>query len=149
MKYLSNLLATLFLGLVVFACSKGEDQEQIQADLKEEVRAIHDEVMPKMSEINQMKQEILAEVAELEADSLNEESVEKSNLLKSLAADLEDANKSMMDWMRSYKSDLSEFTKEEVLPYLNSEKEKVTEVKNKMLNSIEKAKNRIKKDSAE
>ncbi|MFC2187076.1 hypothetical protein ACFCT7_07120 [Fulvivirgaceae bacterium LMO-SS25] len=148
-----NKLKTLFLAVVVafvaIACESGPTEEEQQNSLKDEVMEIHDEVMPKMGEMNTLKNELLADADSLSADSSNVENLELSIDLKQIASELEEANKSMMDWMRNYKPTFDEQTHEEIMQYLEDQKVKAGEVKTKILTSIEKAKAKIAKKSEE
>jgi len=142
-----NRIKTLFLAVIIgfaaLACESGPSEEEQQNSMKDEVMEIHDEVMPKMGEMNTLKNELLADAESLAIDSTNVENIEKSNTLKQIAAELEEANKSMMDWMRNYKPNFDEQTHEEIMQYLEEQKMKAGEVKNKILTSIEKAKAKI------
>ncbi|MFZ6664034.1 hypothetical protein [Peijinzhouia sedimentorum] len=148
-----NKLKTLFLAVVVafvaIACESGPTEEEQQNSLKDEVMEIHDEVMPKMGEMNTLKNELLADADSLSADSSNVENLELSIDLKQIASELEEANKSMMDWMRNYKPTFDEQTHEEIMQYLEDQKVKAGEVKTKILTSIEKAKAKIAEKSEE
>ncbi len=148
-----NKLKTLFLAVVVafvaIACESGPTEEEQQNSLKDEVMEIHDEVMPKMGEMNTLKNELLADADSLSADSSNVENLELSIDLRQIASELEEANKSMMDWMRNYKPTFDEQTHEEIMQYLEDQKVKAGEVKTKILTSIEKAKAKIAEKSEE
>lgn len=107
---------------------KAEGKSQMQ-----EVMAIHDEVMPKMGKIGKL-------VGQLKpiADSLGLDSPQGKAM-----ADLQDANKSMMDWMQGIgkRFDADEIMKgkeltEEKKLWLNEEEEKVNVVKEKINSSI-------------
>lgn len=103
----------------------------------QEVMAIHDEVMPKMSQIGKL-------VGQLKpmADSLGMDSPQGKAM-----RDLQDANKSMMDWMQGLgkRFDADEIMKgkaltEEKQKWLDEEEEKVKIVKEKINSSIANAK---------
>jgi membrane-bound lytic murein transglycosylase B len=126
---------TLLLGIAcvitVFSCKeekKAEDSSQMQ-----QVMAVHDEVMPKMSKLGQL-------VGKLKpmADSLGMDSPQGKAML-----DLQDANKSMMDWMQGIgkRFDADEIMKgkaltEEKQKWLDEEEEKVNVAKEKINSSI-------------
>ncbi|MEO9891474.1 hypothetical protein [Aurantibacter sp.] len=121
----------LIIALVTFSCKeeKSSDTNQIS-----EVMAIHDEVMPKMGTIGKMVGELTA----LENDSTNiNKGYEKARI------DLQDAHKSMMDWMKGFgdRFDSDEILNgkaltEEKQKWLNEEEEKVNAVKEKINMSI-------------
>ncbi len=94
--------------------------------LVEEVMEIHDEVMPKVETINQYMTEL---------EVLKDEDAQASYIYE----ELENADKAMMNWMRSVKIN-KEGTEEERIAYYETEKIKIENVKTMMLNSIELAK---------
>ncbi|PQJ16412.1 hypothetical protein [Aureicoccus marinus] len=119
---------------------EGSQQEQVDdssAQMKE-VMAIHDEVMPKMSELNAMIVKLEAEV-----DSTTVRGQEAA----AIVLELQDAYKSMMTWMKDFSQG---FTTEEIMDgselneekkqLLNQEEEKVRIVRDKINGSLEKAK---------
>jgi hypothetical protein len=119
---------------------EGSQQEQVDdssAQMKE-VMAIHDEVMPKMSELNAMIVKLEAEV-----DSTTVRGQEAA----AIVLELQDAYKSMMTWMKDFSQgfttkeimDGSELN-EEKKQLLNQEEEKVRIVRDKINGSLEKAK---------
>ena len=143
MNKIKTLLVAMLVAFTAIACESGPTEEEQQNSLKDEVMGIHDEVMPKMGEINTLKNELLSNAETLAIDSTNVENIEMSNNLKQVATELEDANKSMMEWMRNYKPNFDEQTHEEIMQYLDEQKVKAGEVKDKILTSIEKAKAKI------
>ncbi|MFT6370198.1 MAG: hypothetical protein ACJAWH_001281 [Maribacter sp.] len=126
---------TLLLGIAcvitVFSCKeekKAEGPSQMQ-----QVMAVHDEVMPKMSKLGQL-------VGKLKpmADSLGMDSPQAKAV-----RDLQDANKSMMDWMQGIgnRFDADEILKNKALTaekqkWLDEEEEKVNVAKEKINSSI-------------
>jgi len=133
MKKIFALAALLFL----FAACSGFDTEA----KKNEVLDIHDEVMPKIGQVMNLKKKVL-EKAETEADST------KANDLRDLAKQLEDANTGMMVWMRQWSMNSKphldeETTIEERKAFFKSEMEKVSKVKEDINNSIAAAKKEL------
>lgn len=126
----------LILASVVFAVSiscKEVTKESPESNQMQQVMAIHDEVMPKMGKIGSL-------VAKLRKKIDSEQGgVEEKKAMEAL----QDANKSMMDWMQNFGNrfdsneilngkDLSEEKKQ----WLNEEEEKITLVKEKINTSI-------------
>ena len=97
-----------------------EATELLYAD----VMKVHDEVMPRMEDIQEYKSEMELEMGDEKADYILEE--------------LEKADEAMMAWMREFKTPES-MPKEERQSYLQSEKIKIENVKTIMLNSLEMA----------
>jgi len=124
MKY-SILL--LFILSILTACKHTEADSEVQI-LYDQVIEIHDEVMPKISDINKLKKRIRI-------------SDDKSKRALSLLKELDDADEAMMSWMsdfQKYKT-LSDSSSQEKLKYLEVEKTKITQVSDQMLSSIENA----------
>ncbi len=94
---------------------------------------IHDEVMPRMDDIVRLKRELKETIGK--SSSLVPE---KRKELEQKIVQLDSASKAMMQWMNDFRPE--EYTGEELREYLESEMERVTKVKELMLESIEKAK---------
>jgi prefoldin subunit 5 len=117
----------------ISACGvKSEAIEKEEALLKE-VFAIHDAVMPKMSEIVSLK----GQLKELEAADTT-----KAMEAKAAISQLEKGEEGMMEWMNKFMQPgkLRETKKhEEIMSYLESEKQRITKVRDDMNNSIDTA----------
>ncbi len=87
MKYLKILL--VFLLLATSCQEKKEEKETTQMEM---VIAIHDEVMPKMSTISKLVSELKPIVDSTGTENEYAESMKE----------LQEAHKSMMDWMRGF-----------------------------------------------
>ncbi len=148
-KYFPIILL-LALPTIWIACNAASEnksettaQEEV-SDLKkleekswQEVMDIHDEVMPRMGEINRLKRNISKQLKSAE-ESLQTETAAK---MKEAVDKLEEADKMMMDWMSSFSNGYTNVQKEgdhkKIMEYLEMEKGNITEVKNAMLGSIE------------
>lgn len=129
---MQRVLALLMIYSFFFVGCKEEKKETSPSQM-EQVMAIHDEVMPKMGQLGKL-------VGQLKpmADSLGTDSPQAKAM-----RDLQDANKSMMDWMQGFGE---RFEPEEIMDgkelsdekkqWLNEEEEKVKEVKEKINSSI-------------
>lgn len=124
-------MRTLLLIPVLFAvaCSTPtKDKVDIPA-LKAEVIAIHDEVMPKMGELRSVSKALTQAAI---ADTTKAE-------WAMVAEEISDANASMMTWMRGFEPNF-EGTEEEIVAYLQDQKQKVEQVKESMNSSLAKGK---------
>lgn len=134
MKQLSLFsLAFIFL---LFSCGTPTAEEAEQAQLWDEVMAIHDEVMPSMSSINRINRNLKNWVKD-------NEPVEPSTLeqISAIMAQLNNADEGMMSWMADIKKPSSmrdEKSHDEIILYLNTQKLKIMDVKTKMTESIAK-----------
>ncbi|APQ17062.1 hypothetical protein [Maribacter hydrothermalis] len=133
MKKLVTLIVAIGL-LSITSCKESKKVEE--ASRMEHVMAIHDEVMPKMGTLGKL-------VGQLKpmADSLGVESAEAKAM-----KDLQEANRSMMDWMQGFgdRFDSEEIMKgkelsDEKKEWLKEEEEKVQQVKENINSSIKRA----------
>ena len=129
-KYILILVALVFT--VSTAC-KEEKKKSLESDQMKQVMAIHDEVMPKMGKIGSLVAQLRKKI-----DS-DQGGVDEKKAME----DLQEANKSMMDWMQGFgnRFDPDEILNgkaltEEKKQWLNEEEEKVKIVKEKINTSI-------------
>ena len=128
----------ILLVAVTVACGGGVDHDA----MKNKVLDAHDEVMPKMGEVMNLKKKVIARASELEAeDSTNEKIAE----LRDLAKDLEGAYQGMMNWMRAWSENSDPYTSgqakpDEITAFYEAEQEKIDKVKADINGSIDKAK---------
>ncbi len=136
MKYILNSI----LILTIIACN--QDKAQIDS-LEKEVFAIHDEVMPKMDKLLELKEAVSQDISK--NDSLLK--IKPNTDLKKRKTDglaiserLEDADRNMMDWMHNYKGDsLKILPPASAIEYLKAEKTKINTIKDKMLDAMARA----------
>ncbi|MEM8847892.1 MAG: hypothetical protein AAFY00_04530 [Bacteroidota bacterium] len=122
----------------LFVClsCKEQKKESEGPTQMEEVMAVHDEVMPKMGKLGKLVGELKSKV----------DTTEVGQQYAASMKELQDANKSMMDWMMNFGN---RFDSEEILEgkalteekqaWLNEEEEKVKALKEQINSSIEKA----------
>ena len=135
MKKLSFLFFVL-----VFISSCGGNGFDAEAE-KNKIFDVHDEVMPKMGELMNLKRKVMEKAGEMESEQTNE--------LRDLAKELDDASESMMSWMRDWSKNSAEYLNmkngaEEQKAYLANEMKKVEEVKKSINDALAKAKAALK-----
>jgi hypothetical protein len=136
MKRLFLLLPSLLF--LVFSCGTQSNQEECSSDecLKQQaydkVIAVHDEVMPKLSYISELKSKLEEKMTTIE------DSVEAQEYLE-IMQDLDTADESMWVWMRSFNSDIEPMPIDEAMDYLNDEQAKIDQVAEKINTSIKTA----------
>ncbi|WP_281541512.1 hypothetical protein [Maribacter aestuarii] len=130
------VLSFSIVSLLLFSSCKEEKKVEEGPTQMEQVMAIHDEVMPKMGKLGKL-------VSQLKpmADSLGDESAQAKAM-----RDLQQANESMMDWMKDFGD---RFDSDEILEgkelsaekqkWLDEEEEKVKKVKEEINSSIAQA----------
>ncbi|MEZ4775042.1 MAG: hypothetical protein R3D00_17795 [Bacteroidia bacterium] len=112
-----------------------ENTDSPVAKLMGEVMAVHDEVMPQMSKLYDLKKS-LAEKTETLGDSAPD--MEMRTKIEAAMQLLEKADESMMNWMRNFE-DPGESDVEKATAYLEKEKERVLEVQQAMNEGIQAA----------
>lgn len=122
--------------LLTITLSCKDNQKNDSPTQMQQVMAVHDEVMPKMSTIGKL-------IGQIE-DKIKEEGT--SEALENARQDLRDSNKAMMDWMKGFgdKFDSEEIMKgkslsEEKQRFLDEEEVKVNALRDKMNASIKNA----------
>jgi hypothetical protein len=117
---------------------KTEEQQQAQQESWEEMMEIHDEVMPKMSEISRIRRELKAEM-----EALDSTQTEQMAAIDSTIARLDRADIAMMNWMGDLQQ-LPELRQnndhEQIMAYIEEERGKIAAVRMDMLNAIEQGK---------
>lgn len=140
---MKRYIPVFILALVgLFGCagsSSGDDctsEECLKRKAYDNVIAVHDEVMPKLSQISKLKEQIEDKLKTVEDTAVMAD-------WEQLMMELDDADNSMWVWMRQFDSDLDDLSYEEVMTYLKEEQEKVDEVARKINESILKAEERL------
>jgi len=139
---MKNLIIVLTIASFLTISSCKETKKVEESSKMELVMGIHDEVMPKMGTLGKL-------VGQLKpmADSLGTDSPQAKAM-----KDLQEANKSMMDWMQGFgaRFDSDEIMNgkelsEEKQQWLLEEEEKVKQVKENINSSIERAEKLLQK----
>lgn len=132
MRYLMTLLLTI----VLIACQNGENSSgnnegtptpaDAESQLYQEMMDIHDLVMPKMGQLNQLSQQLTTSLTTLGKEQENI----KTQIEKTIK-DLQQADEGMMDWMHGVKP-LGQLRKEkkheDIMGYIEAEKSKIEKV---------------------
>jgi len=143
---MKNIIIAFGIVLCVSACS--EDKGSIEQTEKE-VFGIHDEVMPKMGQLMELKNGLSKEISAI--DSLikitsNDSLQKRKEEALALSVALTEADQGMMNWMHDYNGDsLKALSGEEAIKAMNAEKTKISAVRDKMLESMTKAEQFLKK----
>ncbi|OIN59073.1 hypothetical protein BLX24_12765 [Arsenicibacter rosenii] len=102
--------------------------------LEQEILAIHDSIMPQMSELMRLKKTVSAKI-----EATKDEAVKKGGL--AVSGELEQADQAMMSWMNQYNGDtLKKLQPAQAMAYLRDQHGKVTEMRRTMHTSIDHAK---------
>lgn len=157
MRFYSILFFLVMTSLFLSGCSETNAEKsnpfEEQKVLFDEVMEIHDEVMPEMQTIYDLKKQLDTKLTQMGQESSTLDSTTFVRTVQHKRA-LEEADDAMMSWMRDfadkmappkedkYKKYLEKegMTHEAYLQFLQAEKSKVEVVKEKMNSSIENAK---------
>lgn len=131
-----NLILKYIFPVMFLLLGCGQNRSTEEEMLYKEVMAIHDDVMPKMRDINEAKKALR---------KLSDEENSTSEV-DSLIKKLDDADEAMMSWMHDFKPKKSE-DKEVNMTYLSEEKLKISDVREVMLEAIAAAESYISEKS--
>ena len=129
-----NIRLAFFVGLLAMIVACGRNgQKNVTTDeivaLEKEVIQIHDEVMPKMSDIAR-----LMDILDKESANSNLDSLTKSEISKAIAM-LQSGDSLMWEWMHNY-SVPEDVSPDSVHAYLQSEKIRMTTIRDVMEDGI-------------
>ena len=120
-----KFLITITLALLSLASCKHSHPGMEDNALYMEVMAVHDSIMPKMSDIHDLKKELKAFA----------ESPSKDQVMSAIG-DLDKADEAMMEWMANFKTPED---KAQLESYLNNQKTEINQVAAQMYSAIEQA----------
>lgn len=143
MKKYILIIASLIFTIAIGCKEDKKVSPEAETNQMETVMAVHDEVMPKMGKIGNLVAQLRKKIDTDQGGPAEKKAME----------DLQDANKSMMEWMQGFgnRFDSDEIMNgkaltEEKKLWLNEEEEKVNMVKEKINTSIAKAEALISED---
>jgi hypothetical protein len=132
--------------LLLIGCTPSDSKKDQTADdansdnpneaLYNQVMDVHDEVMPKMQDLYQLKIDLQEK---LKGANLSEE--QKQDLQNRIVR-VDSVSQLMMEWMHKFDPLPDSADREDAREYLESEMEKIKKVKEAMLETIEKEKSR-------
>lgn len=139
-----KLFRTLFiavLAITLWSCGNSESDDKVEFyQLLHQVFDVHDEMMPQMGKLSELRQELEKRVEEEPMDAIT---------YQEAIADLESAHKGMMDWMKDfgevfpYKEDRLEGMNEdqikESIELMKEQQVLVDAMKKEMVSSMENA----------
>lgn len=135
----------LVLSLGFFACKPGGNAENVSAAptsddpavLEAQVLAVHDEIMPKMSEITDLNAKLRDFKKSIPEDASGK--IESPAGLEEAIGSLKLAEQGMWDWMKQYNDAKATVQPDQLTSFYRHQLELVSKVKTDMLSAIEKA----------
>ena len=125
-------LAALFIGAFftfIIGCDNGNKESE--SKINQEIMAVHDDIMPKMSEVNRLKRRLSAF-----KDDVPEDNAEMKDSLINAILLLSKMEDNMNDWMGNYKYPNPDATHEQMLKYLTGQRDTLTQLSNDIYLSI-------------
>lgn len=150
MKYTLSLILLIFL---VYACKPGGGKEATMdgtVDIKayeDSLLAVHDEVMPRMKEIQDLSTELRKIKAGLKENEMGK--IESPEGLDATLESLKLADQGMWDWMKNYHDGRDSVPNDQLMPYLENQMGQVQNVKKQIEESIAKAEAWLKEHGVE
>ena len=134
------LEAAVLMLLTLSACSQNTDEKKEATGTldavekkRSEVMAVHDEIMPGMGTLMNLKKQLKEKAAAMDsAQSIDQEQLVS---IQVSIEQLEEADEAMMQWMRTYKDPADSVNENEAIAYLELKEQEIHEVKEKMQES--------------
>jgi hypothetical protein len=141
MTYRNSLLIPfLFLLLFSFGCGQKSsndneesqmnegipDEVKIEKSLYDEVMAVHDEVMPRMENMMDLKGQLTEKVDLMKEESGSSEMIQE---IEKSISQLETADDAMMNWMRGFDPNIEDLSHDEIVTYYTNQKSAIDSVK--------------------
>ena len=131
---MNRIISALILSAVFMLNSCGPNLEEENKKMREELLAVHDEVMPQMGKLKSFEKKANHKLEELNTQvPVDSTEVEK---FKDLALRLNSAYEGMFVWMRQYDTEDGEKDPITVKTYLEEQMIQVTEVNQNIKNAL-------------
>ncbi len=127
----------LFIGLLVMGSCTNAEQKQLE-QLQNEVLAVHDDVMPHMGTVNELKTSLVEKNEMLKA-SEDSSQIDQVILNDMLITKLDQAHEGMMAWMRQFERIDEQREVAENRQYLEDQLQMIQQVKTDMDQAIQSA----------
>lgn len=157
---MKNLLILFVLSAFAFAACEGGGSNAAQSDetsaeevmeaenaLYKEVMEVHDEVMPKMGDLNRVKRNLKQKAEEMPGQV-------DTAVLAGIVTAIEAAENGMMDWMKGISKHRPETMREAgesheaIMEALNTELESIKKVRDDMMSSLQKGQQMLQADAS-
>ena len=126
-----------FVCAVLSGC--GNENKELETKLNEEVMAVHNDVMPKMGELNRIKRQLKS----FKETVPDENAALKDSLINTILL-LSKSEDMMSDWMANYKYPNPAAKHEDLVIYLKAQKDSIKQVSDAMYMSLAIAKEFLK-----
>lgn len=127
----SPFLLLLSFGFVLSFSACKSDTKEAETLLNQEIMKVHDEVMPKMGEINRMKRQ-LSEYK----DAVPDDNAEMKDSLINAILLLAKTEDNMNDWMAGYKYPNPDMQHDQIMKYLKGQQDTIQQINNEVFMTI-------------
>ena len=125
-------MAALFVcALVAFTIGCNNQHKESESKLNRDIMAVHEDVMPKMAEVNRLKRQLSQF-----KDATPDENAEMKDSLINTILMLSKMEDNMSDWMDNYKYPNPDVTHEQMLTYLSGQRDTVKHLSDDIYMSI-------------
>ena len=121
----------LALGFVLSFTACDNKDKEAETLLNQEIIKVHDEVMPKMGELNRMKRQIGAY-----KDAVSDDNAAMKDSLINAILLLSKTEDNMNDWMNGYKYPNPDLKHGELMKYLEGKKDTIKQINNEVFMTI-------------
>jgi hypothetical protein len=129
---------TILIAMLCFAMIACDNEKKEQQKLYDQVMESHDLVMPEMGTLIKLSKR-LKERADSLATSSDLSGEDAQDEIMALSKALDDANESMMQWMRDFEPAKAGTPHEEVMEYLTEQKKQIDKVREDMFSAKDNA----------
>jgi hypothetical protein len=130
MKKIPFLLLIVWGFVASFSACKNDDKEA-ETKLNQEIMKVHDEVMPKMGELNRMKRQLNAYKDAVPDDN----AAMKDSLINAILV-LSKTEDNMNDWMSGYKYPNPDMKHDELIKYLKGQHDTIKQINNDVFMTV-------------
>jgi hypothetical protein len=127
----TNIFALIFSALFVLTIGCNNDNKESESAINKEIMVVHEDIMPKMSEINRLKRQLGRY-----KDSVSEENAEMKDSLINTILMLSKMEDGMSDWMNNYKYPNPDLSHDAMIKYLTGQRDTVKHLSDDIYMSI-------------
>jgi hypothetical protein len=118
-----------FLMCLTFGCKN--DNKEAESKINQEIMAVHDDIMPKMGEVNRLKRQLSNY-----KDAVSEDDAETKDSLINAILILAKMEDGMNDWMGNYKYPNPDLSHDDMLKYLTGQRDSIKHLSDDIYLSI-------------
>jgi hypothetical protein len=126
-----NIFVLVFCFLCALNIGCNNDKKESESAINKDIMVVHEDIMPKMSEINRLKRQLGRY-----KDSVSDENAEMKDSLINTILMLSKMEDGMSDWMDHYKYPNPDITHDSMMKYLTGQRDTVKHLSDDIYMSI-------------